>query len=129
MVCNLVILEFKFHIQDLVIFYTFKNILILQLILTLMFYDSKFKNQTRFFFWEVWWRSLIINSSVFFLQTTGVQKFAKRTRKSQFYNSLLLCVNFFTFLEILKASSHSTIFDITMRPMREDQKHRRRFAR
>ena len=29
----------------------------------------------------------------------------------------------------LKATSHSTIFDIPMRPLREDQKHRRRFTR
>ena len=29
----------------------------------------------------------------------------------------------------LKATSHSTIFDIPMRPLREDQRHRRRFAR
>ena len=28
-----------------------------------------------------------------------------------------------------KATSHSTIFDIPMRPMREDQRHRRRFTR
>ena len=31
--------------------------------------------------------------------------------------------------EILKASSHSTIFGIPMRPLREDQKHRHRFTR
>ena len=30
---------------------------------------------------------------------------------------------------VLKATSHSTIFDIPMRPVREDQKHRRRFTR
>ena len=29
---------------------------------------------------------------------------------------------------ILKATSHSTIFDIPMRPLREDQKHRDRFT-
>ena len=29
----------------------------------------------------------------------------------------------------LKATSHSTIFDIPMRPLREDQRHRRRFTR
>ena len=29
----------------------------------------------------------------------------------------------------LKATSHSTIFDIPMRPMREDQRHRQRFTR
>ena len=29
----------------------------------------------------------------------------------------------------LKATSHSTIFDIPMRPLREDQKHRDRFTR
>ena len=29
----------------------------------------------------------------------------------------------------LKATSHSTIFDISMRPVREDQRHRQRFAR
>ena len=29
----------------------------------------------------------------------------------------------------LKATSHSTIFDIPMRPLREDQRHRRRFIR
>ena len=29
----------------------------------------------------------------------------------------------------LKATSHSTIFDIPMRPLREDQKHRHRFTR
>ena len=29
----------------------------------------------------------------------------------------------------VKATSHSTIFDIPMRPVREDQKHRRRFTR
>ena len=28
----------------------------------------------------------------------------------------------------LKATSHSTIFDIPMRPVREDQRHRRRFT-
>ena len=28
----------------------------------------------------------------------------------------------------LKATSHSTIFDIPMRPLREDQKHRHRFT-
>ena len=28
-----------------------------------------------------------------------------------------------------KATSHSTIFDIPMRPLREDQKHRHRFTR
>ena len=30
---------------------------------------------------------------------------------------------------IVKATSHSTIFDIPMRPFREDQKHRLRFTR
>ena len=30
---------------------------------------------------------------------------------------------------ILKATSHLTIFDIPMRPLREDQKHRLRFTR
>ena len=30
---------------------------------------------------------------------------------------------------VLKATSHSTIFDIPMRPLREDQKHRHRFTR
>ena len=30
---------------------------------------------------------------------------------------------------ILRATSHSTIFDIPMRPVREDQRHRRRFTR
>ena len=30
---------------------------------------------------------------------------------------------------IVKATSHSTIFDIPMRPLREDQKHRHRFTR
>ena len=29
----------------------------------------------------------------------------------------------------VKATSHSTIFDIPMRPLREDQKHRHRFTR
>ena len=29
----------------------------------------------------------------------------------------------------VKATSHSTIFDIPMRPLREDQIHRRRFTR
>ena len=29
----------------------------------------------------------------------------------------------------LKPTSHSTIFDIPMRPLREDQKHRHRFTR
>ena len=29
----------------------------------------------------------------------------------------------------LKATSHSTIFDIPMRPVREDQRHRRHFTR
>ena len=29
----------------------------------------------------------------------------------------------------VKASSHSTIFDSPMRPVREDQRHRRRFTR
>ena len=29
----------------------------------------------------------------------------------------------------LKATSHSTIFDIPMRPLREDQKHRHRSTR
>ena len=28
-----------------------------------------------------------------------------------------------------KPTSHSTIFDIPMRPLREDQKHRHRFTR
>ena len=28
-----------------------------------------------------------------------------------------------------KATSHSTIFDIPMRPVREDQRHQRRFTR
>ena len=28
---------------------------------------------------------------------------------------------------LVKATSHSTIFDIPMRPVREDQRHRRRF--
>ena len=31
-------------------------------------------------------------------------------------------------LGALKATSHSTIFDIPMRPLREDQKHRDRFT-
>ena len=31
--------------------------------------------------------------------------------------------------ELLKATSHSTIFDIPMRPLSEDQIHRRRFTR
>ena len=31
--------------------------------------------------------------------------------------------------EILTATSHSTTFDISMRPLREDQKHRHRFTR
>ena len=39
----------------------------------------------------------------------------------------LLCLSLL--LQILKAISHSTIFDIPMRPVREDQKHRRRFTR
>ena len=30
---------------------------------------------------------------------------------------------------VLKATSHSTIFDIPMRPLREDQEHRHRFTR
>ena len=30
---------------------------------------------------------------------------------------------------VLKATSHSMIFDIPMRPLREDQKHRHRFTR
>ena len=30
---------------------------------------------------------------------------------------------------LLKATSHSTIFDIPMRPLREDQRHRHRFTR
>ena len=29
---------------------------------------------------------------------------------------------------MLKATSHSTIFDIPMRPVREDQRHTRRFT-
>ena len=29
----------------------------------------------------------------------------------------------------VKATFHSTIFDIPMRPLREDQKHRHRFTR
>ena len=29
----------------------------------------------------------------------------------------------------VKATSHPTIFDIPMRPVREDQRHRRRFTR
>ena len=29
----------------------------------------------------------------------------------------------------LKTTSHSTIFDIPMRPVHEDQRHRRRFTR
>ena len=29
----------------------------------------------------------------------------------------------------VKVTSHSTIFDIPMRPLREDQKHRNRFTR
>ena len=29
----------------------------------------------------------------------------------------------------VKATSHLTIFDIPMRPLREDQKHRHRFTR
>ena len=29
----------------------------------------------------------------------------------------------------VKATFHSTIFDIPMRPLREDQRHRRRFTR
>ena len=29
---------------------------------------------------------------------------------------------------IVKATSHSTIFDIPMRPLREDQRHRHRFT-
>ena len=39
----------------------------------------------------------------------------------------LLCLSLL--LQILKATSHSTIFDIPMRPVREDQKHQRRFTR
>ena len=31
--------------------------------------------------------------------------------------------------KLLMATSHSTIFDITMRPVREDQRHRLRFTR
>ena len=30
---------------------------------------------------------------------------------------------------LFKATSHSTIFDIPMRPLRKDQKHRHRFTR
>ena len=30
---------------------------------------------------------------------------------------------------LLKATSHSTIFDIPTRPLREDQRHRQRFTR
>ena len=30
---------------------------------------------------------------------------------------------------VIKGTSHSTIFDIPMRPLPEDQKHRRRFTR
>ena len=32
-------------------------------------------------------------------------------------------------MEIVKGTFHSTIFDIPMRPVREDQSHRRRFTR
>ena len=32
-------------------------------------------------------------------------------------------------MRYLKATSHSTILDIPMRPLREDQKHRHRFTR
>ena len=32
-------------------------------------------------------------------------------------------------LDFLKATFHLTIFDIPMRPMLEDQRHRRRFTR
>ena len=32
-------------------------------------------------------------------------------------------------LHPIKATSHSTIFDIPMRSVREDQRHRRRFTR
>ena len=31
--------------------------------------------------------------------------------------------------DIIKATFHSTIFDIPMRPLREDQRHRQRFTR
>ena len=34
-----------------------------------------------------------------------------------------------TLMTGIKATSHSTIFDIPMRPLREDQKHRHRFTR
>ena len=45
-----------------------------------------------------------------------------------------LLVNMFyvlanTLIGILKATFHLTIFDIPMRPMREDQRHLRRFTR
>ena len=36
---------------------------------------------------------------------------------------------YFSVLKALKATSHSTIFDIPVLPLREDQKHRRRFTR
>ena len=38
-------------------------------------------------------------------------------------------VGFEKALGAVKATVHLTIFDIPMRPVREDQRHRRRFAR
>ena len=51
----------------------------------------------------------------------GFPRFAETTR--------LLAANIPRQLFFVKATSHSTIFDIPMRPLREDQKHRHRFTR
>ena len=44
-------------------------------------------------------------------------------------NVLLAMVMQFQEISEVKATFHSTCFDIPMRPLREDQKHRHRFTR
>ena len=50
-------------------------------------------------------------------------------RKSHFLTSAIVLLSELRDDLSLKATSHSTIFDIPMHPLREDQKHRHRFTR
>ena len=59
----------------------------------------------------------------------AISTFASSGKRMRFWTFTDAFGSFRRFRRVVKATSHSTIFDIPMHPVREDQRHRRRFTR
>ena len=68
-----------------------------------------------------------INHSGILTLLSGSTRVSRRVTQQEGLTRVASCSH--VVIRELKATSHSTILDIPMRPLREDQKHRHRFTR